>query len=196
MSDILKARCSHCGGELEFDAPDAGAIAACPLCGRDTVLEPVAEVGVAATGESAPNAPASPGKSRRALAIVGTVVLLLALGGTAAAIIAKRSNSNGKSAGTANGKPAKSTGATASANEPVKDVTPVVTKFQAGLGADKIRRGREVFLSSCAECHRLYDPAFYTATQWANTLGSMRGKAKLNGAQYDDLQTFVKTLRE
>ncbi len=203
MSDSLKGRCSHCGGELEFDAPDVGAIAACPLCGRDTVLEPVADVGVAATAATAPDAPApdspapSSGGRRRALVIVAAAVVLLALGGTAAALYAKRTNGGGRSAGaSASSKPVKSAGATADMSEPVKDVTPVVTKFQAGLSADRIRRGREVFLSSCAECHRLYDPAFYNATQWANTLGSMRGKAKLNSSQYEELQTFVRTLRE
>lgn len=126
------------------------------------------------------------------------VIALIAIGGTAAAFFAKRAKHSAGTEDPPAGKPVRSNPAGSASkpdDDPPKDVTPVVANFQAGLSAKSIQRGREVFLSSCTECHRLYDPAFYSATAWANTLGSMRGKAKLNGAQYDDLQTFVKTLR-
>jgi len=194
MSASLNGRCDHCGGNIEFDAPDTGAIAACPLCGLDTVLQPAADTGSAAAG-AAEHDTSPPRKSRRALVIAGIAVVLLALAGTAAAVFIKRANSSGGTADSSRSSSSKNPAARPD-DDPPKNVTPVVASLQGGMSAATIRAGREVFLSSCTECHRLYDPAFYSATAWANTLGSMRGKAKLNGKQYEDLQTFVRTLRD
>jgi len=195
MSASLNGRCDHCGGNIEFDAPDTGAIAACPLCGVDTVLQPAADVGADAADAGEADT-SSPRKSKRALVIAGIAVALLALAGTAAAVFLKRGNGSGSSSDSSAGRSSTKGAPANTAEDPPKDVTPVVASLQGGMSAAKIRAGREVFLSSCTECHRLYDPAFYSATAWANTLGSMRGKAKLNGRQYEDLQTFVRTLRD
>jgi cytochrome c5 len=79
--------------------------------------------------------------------------------------------------------------------DPPKAVTPVVAKFQNGFTAQQIRNGRDLFGGACTECHRQYDPATYNDTEWERTIGGMRGKAKLRGKQSDELDTFVRTVR-
>lgn len=79
--------------------------------------------------------------------------------------------------------------------DPPKAVTPVVAKFQNGFTAQQIRNGRDLFGGVCTECHRQYDPATYNDTEWERTIGGMRGKAKLRGKQSEELDTFVRTVR-
>lgn len=58
-----------------------------------------------------------------------------------------------------------------------------------------VKRGRAVFAGPCSNCHQLFDPVPYDATSWNNLIGTMRGKAKLGGDDYADLQEFIKTVR-
>jgi hypothetical protein len=71
----------------------------------------------------------------------------------------------------------------------------VVAKFQNGLSAAQIRVGREVIAGPCVDCHRQYDPATYGGEEWNRIIGSMRGKAKLRGKQSDELDAFVRSVR-
>ena len=79
--------------------------------------------------------------------------------------------------------------------DPPKPVTPVVGKFQNGLTAAQIKSGRGIIAGPCTDCHRQYDPAIYGSEEWSRILGSMRGKAKLRGRDSDDLDTFVRSVR-
>ncbi len=192
MSDLLSGQCQQCGGEFDFAASDAGAIGECPHCGKDTLFQVAGETVAEAAAEDT-ETPSSPRSSRRWLVVAGIAFAVLALAGTAAAFYVKRSNGGGSSGvRSAANNPA----ALAAEAETAKDVMPVIAAYQGGQTADQIRRGRDVFWNSCSECHRFYDPSFYTSSQWSATLGNMRGKAKLNAAQYDDLLVFVKSLRE
>lgn len=202
MSDLLPGKCAHCAGEFEFDAGDAGAVAPCPHCGRETMLE-IAGEETALAAEAA----SSPRKSRRWIAVAGIAVAVLAVAGSAAAFYLKRNHGHGgdsaggnggsKSGGSSSGTTL-ATARTAAdmAAETPKDVIPVIASYQGGLTADQIRRGRDVFWDKCTECHRLFDPSVYAADHWDKTIASMRGKAKLNGAQAEELNIFIRSLRE
>ena len=193
METNLKGPCSQCGGLLEFAATDAGAEVECPLCQKTTVLRAGAADG-ADGGAGGPKG----GRSRKVLLVAAAVVLVLSVAGAGAAFYIKQKG----------GKPvvteARAVAAKAvKASEPERGeetagklVVPLVGAFQAGLSAAQIREGREVFNRKCYDCHHLHDPSIYDEKQWDSIFGSMRGKAKLSGAEAQAVAVFIKSVRE
>lgn len=180
---------------MEFAATDAGAEVECPLCQKTTVLRaPEAAAAGAARG----------GRSRKMLLGAVAAVLVLSVVGAGTAFylkqkggkVAERSTGSGGSdrSGGAE-KMVKATAPERADDSAAKDVIPVVAPFQAGLSAAQIREGRELFYWKCSECHHLYDVSIYEDQQWDRVFGSMRGKAKLNGAQAQAISTFVRSIR-
>ena len=51
--------------------------------------------------------------------------------------------------------------------------------------------GRDLFVSKCGACHRLYDPANFTAAEWDSVLVPMQAKAKLNSEQRDKIYRWI-----
>lgn len=76
-----------------------------------------------------------------------------------------------------------------------KRVVPVVGKFQNGLTAAQIKNGRDIIGGACTDCHRQFDPATYGSAEWDRIVGTMRGKAKLRPKESDELDTFVRSVR-
>lgn len=193
MPAFLKCTCEHCGGRIEYPAEAVGANVPCPHCQQETPLK----LDAGDTGEVL-----AVGGSKWKL-LIGTLAACLvavgALWGAASWWKKKRETSGAVVAAPvkAGSNPATSTASSGSVVQldPPKAVTPVVGKFQNGFSAQQIRNGRDLFGGACTECHRQYDPATYNDTEWERTIGGMRGKAKLRGKQSDELDTFVRTVR-
>lgn len=60
-------------------------------------------------------------------------------------------------------------------------------------GADPaaLRRGRAVFVTECAACHRLFLPGEYSPEQWRGIVKRMAGRASLGGDQAADLLLYL-----
>jgi cytochrome c5 len=164
----------------------------CPHCQRETPLKLDA-------AESAEVLSVGGAKWKLvAGALVASLVLVGALWAGAGWLKKKRESGTADVVASRPAAAAPARGGTSSATvqlDPPKAVTPVVAKFQNGFTAQQIRNGRDLFGGACTECHRQYDPATYNDTEWERTIGGMRGKAKLRGKQSDELDTFVRTVR-
>ncbi|SRR6266404_3962826 len=72
---LFNCPCEHCGNRIEFEAENAGQLAQCPNCGRETTLY---------VSKSSPSAPASPGgPSRPVLKIAIAIGIVAAIGSVA-----------------------------------------------------------------------------------------------------------------
>lgn len=62
-------------------------------------------------------------------------------------------------------------------------------------GADpgSLRRGRAIFVTECAACHRLFPPAEYSTEEWGGIVKRMAGRASLSGDQAADLYLYLST---
>lgn len=49
-----------------------------------------------------------------------------------------------------------------------------------GITSDRMSMGKQLYASHCASCHRLYDPAKYTGSQWDKILPKMIPRTKLS----------------
>lgn len=192
MPGFLKCTCEHCGGRIEYPAEAVGANAPCPHCQRETPLK------LDGDADDADVVVVGGGKAKLVIGtVIACVVAVTAL--VAAGVWVK------KKGGAKDGKPAASSPGTASSTpaklgakvelDPPKAVVPVVGKFQNGLTAAQVKNGRAIIGGVCTDCHRQYDPATYVGEEWSRIVGSMRGKAKLRGRENDDLDTFVRSVR-
>jgi hypothetical protein len=194
MPGFLKCNCEHCGGRIEYPAEAVGANVACPHCQQETPLK------LDEGGAEAETVTVGGGKAKL---VVGTVIAsLVAVAALGAALVWLKKKGATKDA--AEIKPAPTQAGTASSGgpagprvvlEPAKTVVPVVGKFQNGLTAAQIKSGRAIIAGPCTDCHRQYDPATYNGEEWSRIIGSMRGKAKLRGRESDDLDTFVRSVK-
>jgi Sulfatase-modifying factor enzyme 1 len=57
------------------------------------------------------------------------------------------------------------------------------------------RRGRELYLGRCNECHQHFDPSGYDDASWSDWMGKMRGKAKIGGSDAADVDRFLQVIR-
>lgn len=55
--------------------------------------------------------------------------------------------------------------------------------------------GRKIYLTKCARCHKLYDPARYDDAAWGTWMEKMRKKAHLDDEQFKTLSTYLQSLR-
>ena len=77
-----------------------------------------------------------------------------------------------------------------------KNVNPQIGPYQAGLSAAQVTEGRYLLSGPCTECHKIYDPVTFARSEWDASLRTMRGKAKLNNREYEDLCLFVQSIRQ
>lgn len=54
-----------------------------------------------------------------------------------------------------------------------------------------LRRGRAVFVTECAACHRLFLPAEYSPEQWRGIVKRMASRASLGEDQAADLLLYL-----
>jgi DNA-directed RNA polymerase subunit RPC12/RpoP len=178
-----KCVCGHCGGHVEFPDDSAGSTVACPHCAGEIILT--------AESESGPVKRSPQGKKA---VVLGAMVVLVAA--SAAGIYLARMR-----AGPSSAVPTESRRRTelSTPDVPVREpdihVVPVLARYQSGLGAKDIRKGREIYANRCSECHRFFDPASYAEEEWQNIIGKMRGKAKLNPNEAGEVDRFIRSIR-
>lgn len=51
--------------------------------------------------------------------------------------------------------------------------------------------GKAIFEANCAKCHKLYEPATYTAEKWSSILKWMQPKAKISDAEREQIYDYV-----
>lgn len=194
MPGFLKCTCEHCGGRIEYPAEAVGANAPCPHCQQETPLKLDSvddDAGVVVVG----------GKKTQwvigtVVVCVAAIVLLVGAGIWVKKRGAAKAASGGKTPVVAKSPPPPVVNLQAKVElDPPKSVVPVVGKFQNGMTAAQIKSGREIIGGACTDCHRQYDPATYAGEEWNRIIGTMRGKAKLRPKQSDDLDTFVRSVR-
>jgi mono/diheme cytochrome c family protein len=56
---------------------------------------------------------------------------------------------------------------------------------------DPIAGGRKLYLTKCAKCHKLYDPAKYSDAEWALWMEKMSRKSKLKPEQERLVSQYV-----
>jgi mono/diheme cytochrome c family protein len=71
-----------------------------------------------------------------------------------------------------------------------EELAPAVTVRQVG-DVEALRRGRAVYVTECAACHRLYSPADYSPEQWPGIVARMARRASLAGDQAADLLLYL-----
>ena len=72
---------------------------------------------------------------------------------------------------------------------------PVATMKAADLTDTEVKSARKLYLSKCAKCHKLYDPARYNDADWQSWMTKMAKKARLNSEQADLISRYVETIR-
>lgn len=177
MPAYLKCSCDHCGGRIEYPTEAVGAKAPCPHCKRETLLKL----------DGGDDADVLTVGGKKTQWVIGTVVVCV----TAIALLVGAGiwvwvKKRGAAKATSGGK--------VELDLP-KRVVPVVGKFQNGLTAAQIKNGREIIGGPCTDCHRQFDPATYGSAEWDRIVGTMRGKAKLRPKESDELDTFVRSVR-
>lgn len=60
-----------------------------------------------------------------------------------------------------------------------------------GADLDALRRGRAIFVTECAACHRLFPPNAYSPEQWRGIVKRMSRRASLGGDQTADLAIYL-----
>jgi mono/diheme cytochrome c family protein len=51
--------------------------------------------------------------------------------------------------------------------------------------------GKAIFEANCANCHKLYEPATYSAEKWTSILKWMQPKARISDAQREQVYDYV-----
>lgn len=65
----------------------------------------------------------------------------------------------------------------------------------AGLSSDDIAQGATLHTAKCARCHKFYDPAAYSDTEWRLWMTKMAKKAKLTPDQEAVLSRYLEAFR-
>jgi diheme cytochrome c len=55
--------------------------------------------------------------------------------------------------------------------------------------------GRKLYITKCARCHKLYNPANYSDAKWREWMDKMSKKAKLKPEQKQILSDYLETFR-
>ena len=72
---------------------------------------------------------------------------------------------------------------------------PVATMKAVDLTGAEVKAARKLYLTKCAKCHKLYDPARYDDADWQSWMAKMTKKARLNAEQADLISRYVETIR-
>lgn len=63
------------------------------------------------------------------------------------------------------------------------------------LSEADLKKARKIYLSKCAKCHKMHEPAGYDDAGWAGWMAKMKAKSKLKEDQYELLLRYTETLR-
>lgn len=64
-----------------------------------------------------------------------------------------------------------------------------------GLSTEEQARARQLYAAKCARCHKFYDPANYSYSEWQRWMTKMSRKARLKPEQEQLLSRYLDTFR-
>jgi hypothetical protein len=62
-----------------------------------------------------------------------------------------------------------------------------------GIDEARVRRGRALAVTGCAECHRFYWPHEYSPEEWPGIVKKMGNRSALDSAQTADVELYFVT---
>lgn len=62
-------------------------------------------------------------------------------------------------------------------------------KAKVALGS--LIEGKQLYLKSCGECHRLYKPSKYNAKDWSYYVDAMQDKAEISDAEKQKIYQYL-----
>ena len=65
----------------------------------------------------------------------------------------------------------------------------------ADLSLSEAKEAKRIYIAKCAKCHKFYDPAGYSQTEWNVWMQKMGKKSKLKPAQFELLSKYLETFR-
>lgn len=65
----------------------------------------------------------------------------------------------------------------------------------ASLSLEDTLAGRALYINKCARCHKFYDPANYSAKDWAKWMAKMSRKSKLKPTEQELLVRYLDLYR-
>jgi mono/diheme cytochrome c family protein len=78
---------------------------------------------------------------------------------------------------------------------PPVDETLLSSPAAAGAPADRLERGRKIYLKQCITCHTVQPVDGWTIAEWEKILPEMNEEAHLKPAESEDLWTYIRTAR-
>ena len=72
----------------------------------------------------------------------------------------------------------------------LQDAELLASRWPGTTVAD-LERGRSLYVRRCSGCHNLYRPQDYTPERWPRLVDEMAHKARLTGAERDDMVRFL-----
>ena len=69
--------------------------------------------------------------------------------------------------------------------------------FLAETGhAEDLAKAKDVYLTKCAKCHKLYEPQSYEDDAWSVWMNKMKKKAHLSEEQYELIRIYTEKIRK
>jgi len=62
---------------------------------------------------------------------------------------------------------------------PTRSLPPVLPAGAAGFSGLEMQQARDLYAAKCANCHRFYPPADYSANEWRGWMQKMSRKSRL-----------------
>jgi hypothetical protein len=81
--------------------------------------------------------------------------------------------------------------------QPTPEEVAMVQATKPDVTLEALQSGCQLYIQKCANCHRVYYPANYTATEWQHLLPKMFKKAKISSdIEKKLLQQYILSKRE
>ena len=61
------------------------------------------------------------------------------------------------------------------------------------MPVDSVKTGKELYVKSCARCHKLKDPAKYTMVQWPGLVNKMQKRSKITDQEKALILSYLST---
>lgn len=62
--------------------------------------------------------------------------------------------------------------------------------------AEELSKAKDLYLTKCTKCHKLYDPVPYDDEKWAGWMQKMKKKAHLSQEQYELISRYAEKIRK
>lgn len=58
---------------------------------------------------------------------------------------------------------------------------------------EKLRQGRELYMTKCGGCHNLYLPSSYNSNAWESLLNEMQKRTRIDDSQKKQIAKYLET---